>query len=111
MKSIKLLTNDFVLFLVNMVILTFIYFNFIYQCFDVNLLVEIFSIAISYYFISLFTTLVVLTFLYNYVRSAFNINFKYSMFKKLEIVSSVFDKYYDDINSLDDLELKLKDYL
>ena len=111
MNFIKLFANDLVLFSLNMIILIIIYIHFINQYFILNLWLEILSIAICYYFISLITTSLIICLLYQKIKLVFTSLDELSILRKFEIISYVLDKYYDEINSIDDFELKLKNYL
>jgi len=107
LRILKFITNDFILFLVNITILTLIYYNYIYQSFDI--IKEILLITISYYLISLVTSASITISLYIIVKPVFYGIIKYTILKKLEIISYIFSEYYDDINNLKDFELKLKE--
>jgi len=75
----------------------------------INISIEIILLIVSYYIISSITTMSVILILYIMVKLAFKTPSTYSIFKELEFSSYIFDKYYDDINSFKDFELKLKE--
>lgn len=107
MKILKLLTNDYVLFLITLILMSFVYMNIEYQFF--NMFIEILLIGILYYLISLLVSSIVMILLYLSVKSVFQNKTKYNIFKKLEIVSIIFSEYFDEINSSKDFERKLKE--
>jgi len=111
LKIFKLFTNDFILFIINIIILASVYFNYVYKNYNVVLFLEMFGVAVGYYFISLLTSLIYIVLLYLFINSVFTIHRNYTIFKKLEIISFVFNEYYDDINSLADFRLAVKKYL
>lgn len=111
MYIIKLLINDFIVFLLNMIILSITYTNFIYQNFATNLALEMLCIALSYYIISFLNAISIVYLLYLRVNFVFDKYQKLTIFKKLEIVSYIFDRDYEELYSTDDFELKLKNYL
>lgn len=107
MKIFKLLTNDYVLFLITLILMSFVYLNIQYQFF--NIFIEILFIGILYYLISLLVSSIVVVLLYLNVKSVFNNKTRYNILKKIEIVSSIFSEYFDEINSSKDFERKLKE--
>lgn len=106
MLLFKLFINDFFLFALNILILMLIYTSL---SIHINISIEIILLIVSYYIISSITTMSAILTLYIMVKSAFITTSKYTIFKKLELTSYIFDKYYDDINSFKDFELKLKE--
>lgn len=111
MKILKLFTNDFVLFLIYTTILIYVYVYQTYEYFVVALPIELLGIAISYYLINLALSFLVAMFLYFTTSSLFFKTKDYTIFKKYEIVLFVFDRDYDNINSLNDFKLKVEKYL
>ena len=108
MKIFKLLTNDVVLFCINLLILASVYHHILYSQ-DFNIFIEISLLALFYYLISLSTSLSILLLLYLKVKSTFGRNVQWSIFKKLEIMSYIFSEYFDEINCSKDLDLKVKE--
>jgi hypothetical protein len=106
MNVIKFLVNDYVMFIFNILTLVLIYLVFI-DSRMFSLLIEILMIGIIYYFFSLLYTFCIVILIYLKVKKSFRRNLKWNIFKKLEIVSSVFDKYFDEIDYIDDLKLKI----
>lgn len=62
MRILKILTNDIVLFCVNLVVLIIIWFNFI--DFDSNYFIDILAIGVLYYSISLLSSFCIVFLLY-----------------------------------------------
>jgi len=111
LKILKLFTNDFILVLLYTTILTYIYVYHSYQFFVVSLPIEVLSIIISYYLMNLVVSFLIIMFLYFIVASIFHKTRDYTIFKKYEIVLFIFDRDYDNINSLNDFKLKIEAYL
>ncbi|MDQ1339208.1 MAG: hypothetical protein QG567_359 [Campylobacterota bacterium] len=111
LNILKIFLNDFILFSLNMIVVGIVYINFIYQNFHINSGLEILSIALIYYAASIFNTMFIVFLLYLIVHCAFHKHKGISVFKKLEMVSYLFDKYYEEIDNIDDFELKLNNYL
>ena len=105
MRILKIFTNDIVLFCINLVVLILIWVNFI--DFDSNYFIEILAIGVLYYLISLFSSFCIVFLLYLQVKSTFKKSSGF--FYKLEMVSSIFSEYFDEICSVKDFELKLKE--
>lgn len=105
MRILKILTHDIILFCLNLVVLIFIWFNFVN--FDLNNFIEILVMGILYYLISLVTSFTIVFLLYLQVKNSFK---KCSgFFYKLGLVSSIFSEYFDEICSVEDFELKIKE--
>ena len=110
MKIFKFLFNDYILFFINLFVLIIIYLNFILNE-NLTILIEILIIGMSYYFISLFTSIIILFFLYICIKNVFDMKTTWSILKKLQIVSYIFYKYFNEINYIKDFELKLKIFI
>jgi len=107
LKILKLFTNDVFLFVINMIVLVFGYIYFIN--YDFNIFIEIILIGMAYYIVSFITTVVVIFLIYFRIKSVFKQSAKNSFAKKLVITSFIFSEYFDEINSVKDFELKLKE--
>jgi len=107
LKILKLFTNDVFLFVLNMIILVFGYIYFVN--YDFNIFIEIMLIGMAYYIVSFITTAVVIFLIYFKIKSVFKQSTKNSIAKNLVITSFIFSEYFDEINSVKDFELKLKD--
>jgi len=110
LKIFKFIANDYFIFLLNMSILGIIYINFFYINYITDIWTEMAIIAICYYVISVIVTVCIVFFLYTKVACLFS-NTNYTIFKKLEIISYLFDVYYEEVNNTDDFELRIKEYL
>ena len=88
----------------------YVYVNYIALNFTKILLIELLSIAISYYLISLVTSFLVVIILYSLSSSKFNKNENLTILKKLEIVAFLFDRHYDDMYKIDDFQVIVEEY-
>lgn len=107
MKIFKALTSDIVLFIINFVVLVFIWFNFFNH--NSNIFIEVFFIGVLYYLVSLLTSFIVVFLLYLKIKSIFEIDINKSLFYRLEIVSHIFSEYFDEIHEIKDFELKFQE--
>lgn len=105
MRILRIFTNDIVLFFINLVAVISIWFNFV--DFDSNYFIEILAIGVLYYLISLLNSFGIVFLLYLQVKDTFKKNSGF--FYNLELVSYIFSEYFDEIYSVKDFELKLKE--
>lgn len=87
--------------------LSIIYFSFINNSAE-YLLLEMFSIALTYYIVSIVIAYITMMIVYLSVSSAFNEKRCYTIFEKIEISFMVLDSHYEQINNLHEFKLKLK---
>lgn len=106
MKIFKFFSNDYILFFINFFIVFVIYINSILSE-NYNLIIEVLFICITYYFTSILTSFIIVFLLFFKIRNSFKKDM--IVFSKLEIVAHIFDEYFDEINSIEDFELKLKE--
>ncbi len=111
MKILKLFTNDAILILLYSTILIYIDLPFSNQYLILNLSINILAILTSYYLINLIVSFLIVLFLYLVTAYLFNKNQHYTIFKKCGIVLLVFDREYDNINTIHDFQLKVEKYL
>lgn len=109
MKILKTLTNDYVLFSISFTVVFFIWFNYLNSNFSI--FIEVIIVGVLYYFISLFTSIAVVFLIYLKIKNTFDKDKYLSIFHKLEIVTYIFSKYHDDINTTKDFQLKLEEVI
>lgn len=105
MRILKIFTNDIVLFCINLVVLILIWFSLV--DFDSNYFIDILAIGALYYLISLFSSFCIVFLLYLQVKDTFKKSSGF--FYKFELTSHIFGEYFDEIDTIKDFELKLKE--
>ena len=106
MKIFKFFSNDYILFFINFFIVFVIYINSILSE-NYNLIIEVLFICITYYFTSILTSFIIIFLIFFKIRNSFKKDV--ILISKLKTIAYVFNEYFEEINSIEEFELKLKE--
>lgn len=106
MKILKFFSNDYLLFLINFFVVFIIYLNFILNQ-NYNLIIEVLFICLFYYFTSILTSFIIIFLIFFKIRNSFKKDV--ILISKLKTIAYVFNEYFEEINSIEEFELKLKE--
>lgn len=72
-----------------------------------NLIIEVLFICLFYYFTSILTSFIIIFLIFFKIRNSFKKDV--ILISKLKTIAYVFNEYFEEINSIEEFELKLKE--